>query len=204
MATIRERNKELIIKAASQLFANRGFAATKTIDIAQLAGVPKPNVYYYFKNKENLYRSVLESIVEPLLQSSEPLHENSDPTVAMKDYIRAKIRISKEHPYASKVFASEIMHGAPRLPEDIKAQLLEQAQRSTAQIQSWIDQELMAPVDPHHLLFTIWAATQTYADFDWQIATVTGKSKLNDADYEIAAELIERLVIKGCEIKASL
>jgi TetR/AcrR family transcriptional regulator len=204
MAKIRERNKERIIQAASQLFAERGFNATKTVDIAQLAGVPKPNVYYYFKSKENLYRSVLESIVEPLLQSSAPLHENSDPTDALKAYIRSKIRISKEHPYASKVLASEIMHGAPHLPEDIKARLMEQAQRCTAQIQSWIDQKLMAQVDPHHLLFTIWASTQTYADFDWQIAAVTGKPKLTNADYDAAAELIERMVIKGCEVKTSL
>lgn len=202
MAKIRERNRELIIQAASQLFAERGFAATKTVDIAQLAGVPKPNVYYYFKSKENLYRSVLESIVEPLLQASEPLHQDSDPTVALKGYIRAKIRISKEQPHASKVFASEIMHGAPHLPEDIKAQLMEQTHRSTAQIQSWIDQELMTAVDPHHLLFTIWASTQTYADFDWQIAAVTGKAKLTDADYDAAAELIEQLVLKGCEVRS--
>jgi TetR/AcrR family transcriptional regulator len=62
----------------------------------------------------------------------------------------------------------------------------------------------MAKVDPHHLMFSIWAATQTYADFDWQIATVTGKTSLSDEDYEAAAQTIIRLVIKGCEIEASV
>ncbi len=180
MAKIRERNKELIIQAASEIFAERGFAATKTIDIAARAGLPKANVYYYFKTKENLYRSVLESIVEPLLQAATPFYDDSDPTIAFKSYIRAKIRISQQHPHASKVFASEIMHGAPHLPDDIKAQLMEQTRRSSEQIEFWIKQGLMAPVDPQHLLFTIWASTQTYADFDWQIAAVTGKEKLTD------------------------
>ena len=202
MAKIRERNKELIIRAASQVFAQRGFAATKTVEIAELAGLPKANVYYYFKSKENLYRSVLESIVDPLLQASTPFYDNDDPGTALKAYIQAKIRISKEHPHASKVFASEIMHGAPHLPEDIKQQLQQQAEQSTARIQSWIDQQLMAPVDPHHLLFMIWASTQTYADFDWQIAAVTGKNRLDDSDYDNAAALIEQLVLKGCEVKA--
>ncbi|MEH6471427.1 MAG: TetR/AcrR family transcriptional regulator [Halopseudomonas sp.] len=202
MAKIRDRNKELIIQAASEIFAKRGFAATKTVDIANLAGLPKPNVYYYFKSKENLYHRVLESIVEPLLQATDPLYANDDPRVALKAYIRTKIRISQEHPHASKVFASEIMHGAPHLPDEIKQQLMEQTHRSTARIQSWIEQGLMAPIDPHHLQFMIWASTQTYADFDWQIAAVTGKDSLTDDDYDAAAGLIEQLVLKGCDVKS--
>ncbi len=202
MARIRERNKDLIIQAASEIFAQRGFAATKTIDIANLAGLPKANVYYYFKSKENLYRSVLESIIEPLLQASDPFYNNDDPTVALKAYIRAKINISRDYPHASKVFASEIMHGAPRLPDDIKAQLMEQTRLSTARIESWIEQGMMAAIDPHHLLFTIWASTQTYADFDWQIAQVTGKEKLETEDYDAAAALIEQLVLKGCDVRS--
>ncbi|RDE22863.1 TetR family transcriptional regulator [Motiliproteus coralliicola] len=202
MARIRERNNELIIEAASKVFAECGFAATKTVDIAKLAGVPKPNVYYYFKSKENLYRSVLESITQPLLQASEPLLNNDDPVVAFKAYIRAKLQISKQHPHASKVFASEIMHGAPHLPEDIKQQLMEQTRTSTARIQSWIDQGLMAKVDPQHLLFSLWASTQTYADFDWQITAVTGRDELTDSDFETAASLIEQLVLKGCEVRS--
>lgn len=202
MARIRERNKGLIIQAASEIFAKRGFAATKTIDIADLAGLAKANVYYYFKSKENLYRSVLESIVEPLLQASEPFYSNEDPVLALRAYIRAKISISRDYPYASKVFASEIMHGAPHLPDDIKAQLMEQTRQSTARINAWIEQGVMAPVDPHHLLFTIWASTQTYADFDWQIAQVTGKEKLEADDYEAAATLIEQMVLKGCDVRS--
>ncbi|MBM7060747.1 TetR/AcrR family transcriptional regulator [Pseudomonas sp. UL073] len=200
MSSIRERNKQQILRAASEEFADKGFAATKTSDIAAKAGLPKPNVYYYFKSKENLYREVLESIVEPLLAASAPFNEGSHPHLVLKDYIRSKIRISRELPYASKVFASEIMHGAPHLTAEQAGQLNAQAKHNIDCIQRWIDQGLMAKVDPHHLLFSIWAATQTYADFDWQISTVTGKAKLDDADYEAAAETIIRLVLKGCEV----
>ncbi|WP_432474215.1 TetR/AcrR family transcriptional regulator [Amphritea sp. HPY] len=202
MASIRERNRELIIQAASEIFANRGYAATKTVDIASLAGLPKANVYYYFKTKENLYRSVLESVIEPLLQAYVPFYEHTDPAAALEQYIRAKIRISQQHPHASKVFASEIMHGAPHLPEDISLQMMEHTRQSSALIQSWIDQGLMAEVDPQHLLFTIWASTQTYADFDWQITQITGKEKMEQEDYDAAAELIVQLVLKGCEVRS--
>ncbi len=73
-----------------------------------------------------------------------------------------------------------------------------QAQRNVTCLQTWIDRGQLAPVDPHHLLFAIWAATQTYADFDWQISIVTGKEQLSDADYDAAVETITRLVLKGC------
>ncbi|MCY1287075.1 HTH-type transcriptional regulator RutR [compost metagenome] len=200
MSSIRERNKELILRAASEEFADKGFAATKTSDIAAKAGLPKPNVYYYFKSKENLYREVLESIIEPLLAASTPFNVDGHPADVLKAYIRSKIRISRELPYASKVFASEIMHGAPHLSAEQTDQLNAQAKHNIACIQRWIDQGLMAQVDPHHLIFSIWAATQTYADFDWQISVVTGKAKLDDADYDAAAETIIRLVLKGCEV----
>ncbi|WP_028239736.1 TetR/AcrR family transcriptional regulator [Stutzerimonas azotifigens] len=201
MSSIRERNQELILRAASQEFAEKGFAATKTSDIADRAGLPKPNVYYYFKSKENLYREVLESIVEPLLEAAEPFNQPGEPAEVLRAYIRAKIRISRDHACASKVFANEIMHGAPHLSPERVAQLNGQASHNIARIQGWIDQGLMAAVDPHHLMFSIWAATQTYADFDWQISTVTGKASLDDSDYEAAAETIIRLVLKGCDVR---
>ncbi|MEB0040952.1 MULTISPECIES: TetR/AcrR family transcriptional regulator [unclassified Pseudomonas] len=200
MSSIRERNKELILNAASEEFADKGFAAAKTSDIAAKAGLPKPNVYYYFKSKENLYREVLESIIEPILQASTPFNRDGVPAEVLSGYIRSKIRISRDLPHASKVFASEIMHGAPHLTAEQVGQLNEQAKYNIECIQSWIDSGQIAPLDPHHLMFTIWAATQTYADFDWQISTVTGKSKLEDSDYEAAAETIIRLVLKGCEL----
>jgi TetR/AcrR family transcriptional regulator len=117
----------------------------------------------------------------------------------LSGYIRSKIRISRDLPFASKVFASEIMHGAPHLSADLVEQLNGQAKHNIDCIQSWIDRGQIAPIDPNHLMFSIWAATQTYADFDWQISAVTGKEKLDEADYEAAAQTIIRLVLKGCE-----
>jgi len=198
MTRIRERNRELILRAASQEFADKGFAAAKASDIAARAGVPKPNVYYYFKSKEGLYREVLQSIVQPLLQASAPFNPEGEPREVLTAYIRAKVRISRDLPHASKVFASEIMHGAPHLPADQVEALNAQARHNIGCLQQWMDRGQMAALDPHHLMFSIWAATQTYADFDWQIATVTGKAHLNADDYEAATQTITTLVLAGC------
>lgn len=102
MSSIRERNKELILRAASEEFADKGFAASKTSDIAAKAGVPKPNVYYYFKSKENLYREVLESTSNPILRASTPFNADGEPNTVLSNYIRSKIVISRDLPFAPR------------------------------------------------------------------------------------------------------
>lgn len=204
MARIREHNRELIIQVASELFADKGFAATKIIDIANRAEIPKANIFYYFKNKKSLYLSVLETVIELLLQASSPFQENNDPVIALKEYIQAKIAISQSHPHASKVFAVEMILGAPHLSKEIADKMTEQTQQSSRHIQSWIDRGLIKQINPHHLLFTIWASTQTYADFSWQILKVTGKEKMDKKDYEQAADFIVELVLKGCDVRSSM
>ncbi|MGF1714391.1 TetR/AcrR family transcriptional regulator [Photobacterium chitinilyticum] len=200
MSRIREKNQELIIQVACQLFAEQGYAATKMADIAKVADVPKPNIYYYFKAKDNLYRAVLESVTLPLLEASKPIELLDEPSEALSEYIKTKLRISRDHPYASKAFANEMMTGAKYLPEDIANKLHCQSEMIIAKFERWIERGAMARVSPHHLMFTIWAATQTYADFSWQICKVMDKQQLDDQDFADAAEFLTRLVINGCQI----
>lgn len=201
MSRIRKKNQQLIIEVASKEFATHGYAATKIVDIAKAADIPKANVFYYFSTKDKLYYAVLQTVTQPLLEASRPLEEVDDPVEALRQYIRAKLRISQDHPYASKVFANEVMSGASALPDDIGDELFKQSQMIIDKFTSWSEQGLMDKVPPHHLMFAIWAATQTYADFSWQIGNVMQKSQLDEQDYHQAAEFISQLVIKGCSVK---
>lgn len=202
MARVRERNQTAIIEAASQYFAQFGYAATKVADIAKQANIPKPNIYYYYNSKDNLYRAVLESVTEPLLQASKPIQELDDPIEALTAYIQAKLMISRDHAYASKVFANEVMSGGQSLPKDIEQELQQQSEMIIAKFDSWIAQGRMEAVSSHHLMFTIWAATQTYADFGWQICRVMKKNKLTKQDYSDAAEFLTTMILKGCGVKS--
>jgi TetR/AcrR family transcriptional regulator len=203
MSKIREKNQVLIIEVACRLFALQGYAATKMADIAKAANIPKPNVYYYFSTKDNLYRAVLESVIQPLLDASKPIEQLDDPAEALTEYIKTKLRISRDHPYASKVFANEVMSGAKYLPQDIADGLLQQSKMIIAKFESWIDEGVMAPLSPQHLMFTIWAATQTYADFSWQICNVMDKAALDNNDYAKAATFLTQFVINGCQVKST-
>ncbi|CAG20654.1 TetR/AcrR family transcriptional regulator [Photobacterium profundum] len=200
MSKIREKNQDLIIEVACRLFALQGYAATKMADIAKEANIPKPNVYYYFSTKDNLYRAVLESVIQPLLDASKPIEQLDDPAEALTEYIKTKLRISRDHPYASKVFANEVMSGAKYLPQDIADGLLQQSKMIVEKFELWIEQGRMVKVSPQHLMFTIWASTQTYADFSWQICNVLNKPALDNNDYAEAAEFLTQFVINGCQL----
>lgn len=201
MSRIRQKNQELIIEVACHLFAEQGYAATKMADIAKQADIPKPNVYYYFSTKDNLYRAVLNTVIQPLLEASKPIELLDDPAEALTEYIKTKLRISRDHPDASKVFANEVMSGAKSLPSDIADELLVQSKMMVRKFETWSEQGVMAKLSPQHLMFTIWAATQTYADFSWQICNVMDKPKLDDNDFADAAEFLTQFVINGCQIK---
>ena len=71
-----------------------------------------------------------------------------------------------------------------------------------AVIDGWIAARRMAPVDATHLFFTIWAATQTYADFEAQVCAVLGREQLGAADHARATAHVVGLVLRGCGLAA--
>ena len=78
-------------------------------------------------------------------------------------------------PRESRLFANEVLQGAPRMMDGIRGELKELVDRKAAVIRGWAEAGKIAPVDPHHLIFSIWALTQHYADFDVQVRAVLGE-----------------------------
>lgn len=195
---IRQTNEALILSAAEKVFARAGFGGATMAAIAGVSGLPKANLHYYFGSKEVLYREVLARILNDWLVPTHGITEDADPRTALEQYIRDKMALSRARPDGSKVFANELLHGAPAikglLETDLRKLLLEKA----AVVQAWIDTGRMAPVDPVHLFFTIWASTQTYADFDEQIKAVLDRTKLTAKDHVRATEHVVHLILRGC------
>jgi len=195
---IRQENQAMILRAAEYVFARAGFAGATMAEIATRAGVPKSNLHYYFRTKQALYRAVLAHTLQLWLSETDIIRAELPPQVALEQYIRAKMRLSASHPDASRVFANELLHGAPEIGEILRHALRELVARKAAVVQQWIDSGQMAPVDPQHLFFTIWAATQTYADFESQVCAVLGVSRLGRQDYAQATEHLVALLLRGC------
>lgn len=195
---IRAANRERILGAAEQVFARAGFNGATMAAIADAAGLPKANLHYYFGNKAVLYREVLAGTLRDWLLPLDELQPDADPRAALERYIRAKMAMSAARPDASRVFANELLHGAPVLGELMRTELRATVRRKAAVIDGWIAAGRMAPVDAVHLFFTIWAATQTYADFDSQVRAVLGRTRLTRRDHERATEHVVTLILRGC------
>ena len=195
---IRQANELLILQAAEKVFARAGFGGATMAAIAEASGLPKANLHYYFGSKEVLYRRVLAQILSDWLEPTSCITIEAEPRAAIEQYIRAKMLLAKLRPAGSKVFANELLHGAPVVKALLETDLRDLVVSKVAVIQSWVDAGSMANVNGTHLFFTIWAATQTYADFDVQVSAVLGRNKLTSRDHAEATEHVVSLILRGC------
>jgi TetR/AcrR family transcriptional regulator len=194
----RAAQEAAIITAAERVFAGAGFGGATMAAIAMAAGLPKPNLHYYFGSKKALYRAVLERTLREWLVPMDSIVADAEPRAALEAYIREKMRQSFARPYASRVWANELLHGAPELHEMLIRKLRPLMRRKAAVLDQWIAHGRMAPLDSMHLFFTIWAATQTYADFEVQICAVLGRASLDAEAQARATQHVVSLLLRGC------
>ncbi len=196
---IRQANESAILRAAERVFARAGFEGATMADIAEDAGLPKANLHYYFGSKRDLYRAVLDAVLHDWLSPLDAITPEADPADALGSYIRLKMALSAERPDASRVFANELLHGAPVAGQALQTGLRAMVVDKARVIDGWIAAGRMAPVDSTHLFFTIWAATQTYADFDVQVRAVLSQgAPLTAADQQRATQHVLTMVLRGC------
>ncbi|MGA2552486.1 MAG: TetR/AcrR family transcriptional regulator [Burkholderiaceae bacterium] len=196
--SIRQANEAVILAAAERVFARAGFSGATMAEIALEAGLPKANVHYYFGSKLELYREVLARTLKEWLVPTDYIRPEADPREALRAYIMAKMELSARRGDASRVFANELLHGAPVLGDLLRTELRALVRRKAAVIDGWIAGKQMAPVDSTHLFFTIWAATQTYADFDVQVKAVLGITQTSPSDERRASAHVANLLLRGC------
>ncbi|MDX5358208.1 MAG: TetR/AcrR family transcriptional regulator [Rhodobacterales bacterium] len=194
---IREQNERLILQAAEKVFAEAGFGGATMQLIADVAGLPKANLHYYFATKEDLYRRVVQEIFEIWLRAADAMDDAEGPAQGIAAYIDAKMEISRHHPHGSKVWASEVMHGAPVIQDYLETTLRNWTEGRIAVINRWITDGRMAPVDPRHLLYMLWATTQHYADFSHQIETLNGGAPLTDRQWAEAKASVKTIILRG-------
>lgn len=194
---IRQENERVILVAAEKVFAEAGFGGATMQLIADVAGLPKANLHYYFPTKEALYRRVVQDIFHVWLQAADIFDAAPGPIEGIGAYIDAKMEISRRQPAGSKVWASEVMHGAPVIQDYLETTLVEWTEGRMAVIQRWIDAGQMDAVDPRHLLYMLWATTQHYADFGHQIETLNGGKPFSDADWEAAKASVKTIILNG-------
>ncbi len=198
--SIRQKNKAIIFEAAKKEFVTFGFNGASIKRIAERASIPRANIHYYFKDKTDLYQQLLSNIIAVWNSDYDTLTDEHEPKQVLSDYIRAKVMHAKNDPDASRIFASELIHGAPVLNEYLNSDFKVWLNNKVEVIESWIRQGLIDDVNPHHLLFLIWSSTQHYADFNVQVVAGLDKESMNDDDYEAVVVSLTQIILKGCGI----
>ena len=198
---IRERNHELILAAAEQEFALHGFRGATIQNIAERAELPKSNVLYYFSNKKKIYAAMFDDILSRWNTLFSSVKPEDDPAEAIAAFIRTKIDTSRTHPLASRLFAMEIIQGAPFLMTHLRTNMRDWVRGRAGVMQQWIDEGRMAPIDPVQLIFLIWSSTQHYSDFQVQILMVENKAEYEQKDFDHAADFLIEVILRGCGLE---
>lgn len=198
-AAIREANETAIISAAEVVFARHGYRGCSISMVAKEAGVPKANVYHYFDGKDTLYQKVLDRTHKWWSDAALVFDRFDNPVDALSAYIDRKMDMSRENYYGSKVWASEVIAGAPTLRGYLETEVNDWVRKQVERIGKWIDEGRMKPVEPLPFLLMIWSTTQWYADFECQIRILNGGKDFNDAEFERAKATVREIVLSGID-----
>ena len=194
---IQRKNRKAILEAALQVFSGYGFRGSTIDRIAERAGLSKPNLLYYFPSKDAIYLAVLEDTLEEWLRPLRELDPAGDPLEEIGRYISAKLEMARTRPEASRLFANEILHGAPAIGDFLAGPLKDLVEEKSAVITAWIRDGRLRKTDPRHLIMMIWATTQHYADFDAQMEAVLGPDAAPARRYKSAEATLVGVLVEG-------
>ncbi|SPH18429.1 HTH-type transcriptional regulator RutR [Defluviimonas aquaemixtae] len=174
LTRIQQKNRQTILDAALDVFSQHGFRGATLDQIAEVAGLSKPNLLYYFPSKESIHVELLSTLMDTWLAPLHALDAGGDPVAEVLAYVRRKLELSRDYPRESRLFANEILQGAPRIMEALEGELKTLVDEKAELLRRWSEAGRIADLPPHHLIFSIWALTQHYADFDVQVRAVLG------------------------------
>jgi TetR/AcrR family transcriptional regulator len=194
---IQTEKRELILEAALEVFSAHGFRGSTIDQIAEAAGMSKPNLLYYFRRKEEIHETLMQRLLDTWLAPLKELDDIGDPLTELRSYIRRKLEMARDFPRESRLFANEILQGAPRIKPMLEGELKSLVDEKAEVIKGWMRAGKIAKTDPWHLIFSIWATTQHYADFDVQVRAVLGSDRGGDGCFEDAARFLEQLFLDG-------
>ncbi len=198
---IQSEKRDLILEAALDVFSKNGFRGSTIDEIAEAAGMSKPNLLYYFRSKEDIHATLIKRLLDTWLAPLREMDEDGDPLTEIRSYIRRKLEMARDFPRESRLFANEIIQGAPRIMPMLEGELKALVDEKAEVIRGWAREGRMARTDPWHLIFSIWATTQHYADFDVQVRAVLGTDRGGEGRFEDAARFLEQLFVEGLKAK---
>jgi len=200
---IQRANEQKILEAALEVFSQHGFRGSTIDQISEEAGMSKPNLLYYFKSKQDIHETLLSRLLDSWLDPMRELSADGDPLEEILNYVRRKIEMARDFPRESRLFANEIIQGAPRIKPILGGEINDLLNDKAAIIANWMDEGKLKKVDPKHLIFSIWATTQHYSDFEEQVRVVLGRGIDDPAEFENTKAFLENMFTSMLKIKSA-
>ncbi len=197
------RRRDQIMRAAEAEFEKYGYEGARIRRVADIAGIPKANVHYYFNSKAALYDAVLSNVVELWNTALAPIDADADPATVLETYIRMKVELTRLYPAATRIFAREMLGGWQHISERLEQETRDWTERLAAEIENWIRQNNILPVDPYHLIFVIWATTQHYAESGTQVGSIYRRKRLTRRDHDRLADSLVTMVLRICGLEST-
>ena len=192
----RDKLEADIVAEAVRVFAECGYEGASIATVAENAGLSKQNLMYYFPTKQALYERVLDGVLDDWLERMDSLADpDQDPRDVLRAYVQAKLRFSREQPWASRVYAMEVISGAQLYGDQIQKRVVPLLRKDIDVFERWISEGKIGPINATHLLFAIWAMTQSYADFSTRMALVLNRKQLSKKDFDEGEEMITNMVL---------
>ncbi len=201
----RDKLEADIVAEAVRVFAECGYEGASIATVAENAGLSKQNLMYYFPTKQALYERVLDGVLDEWLYRMDSLADaEQDPRDVLRAYVQAKLRFSREQPWASRVYAMEVISGAQLYGEQIQKRVIPLLRKDIDVFERWIAEGKIAPINATHLLFAIWAMTQSYADFSTQMALVLNRKQLTKKDFDDGETVIVNMVLSALSLPVDI
>jgi len=198
---IQEEKGEQILEAALEVFSQHGFRGTTIDQIAEVAGMSKPNLLYYFRTKEAMHRALIDRVLDTWLDPLRAFDAEGNPETEIRSYIRRKLEMARDFPRESRLFANEVLQGAPHIEDELKGPLKTLVDEKAEVIRAWTRAGKIAKCDPYHLIFSIWSTTQHYADFDLQVRNVMQIGADQEVDLDHIKKEVCSLFLRACGLE---
>jgi TetR/AcrR family transcriptional regulator len=156
-----ERTRRAILQAAEPLFAERGFASTRLEDVAERVGIRRASLVYYFKNKSELYREVLNGVFTELLHRHERALGNPGSLAErVERSVNVWVDYVVERPSVMRLMLREVADGKrSSVPEALATHMAPVFAELIKTIQQGQSDGEMRAIDPMHFLMTTAGAT---------------------------------------------
>ena len=152
--TANKRGK--ILRAAEKEFANKGFAGARVDKIAKSAGLDKATLYYYFRTKQDIYKSVLMEVTQAFTDlSSKGLERDTDPGEELAAFVDILVDFLEQHKSFALILRREFSEPGSKRRTVLYKSLAPLMHRVRDYIIQDVEKGEMRKVDPEHALYSV-------------------------------------------------